>query len=73
MVKGSIDEWMSATQKRKAVEISQVMSIKVLTDRNTLRELLEMFGEVTYDPKCGFRVTLAKRATRKDKSIAKAG
>ncbi|OQE44262.1 hypothetical protein PENCOP_c002G01841 [Penicillium coprophilum] len=59
MVKSSIDDWMDKTQKRKAKEISEVMSQNVLMDRNTLKELLEMFGEATEDPKKGFRVHLS--------------
>lgn len=49
---------MESTQKRKAKEISEVMSQSVLMDRNTLRELLEMFGEVDDDPQKGFQVYL---------------
>ncbi|KAJ5177544.1 Helicase C-terminal [Penicillium coprophilum] len=59
MVNHSIDDWMDRTQKRKAKEIGEVMSQNVLMDRNTLKELLEMFGEVTEDPKKGFRVHLS--------------
>lgn len=61
MVASSIDDWMDSTQKRKAKEISEVLSQNVLMDRNILKELLEMFGEVTDDPKEGFRVHLASK------------
>ncbi|KAJ5355842.1 Helicase C-terminal [Penicillium concentricum] len=61
MVKDSIDDWMDKTQKRKAKEIGEVMSQNVLMDRNTLKELLEMFGEVTEDPKKGFAVHLQSK------------
>ncbi|KAJ5782252.1 hypothetical protein N7457_004026 [Penicillium paradoxum] len=71
LIKESIDEWMFAKQKKKAVEISQVMSLKVLTDRSTIQELLEMFGEVTYDPKNGFHVDVVQKAVPKDKSKGK--
>ncbi|KAJ5199655.1 SNF2-related protein [Penicillium cf. griseofulvum] len=67
-VKGSIDDWMDRTQKRKAKEISEVLSQRVLMDRNTLKELLEMFGDVTDDPKKGFRVHLASEDTSKNAS-----
>ncbi|OQE00597.1 hypothetical protein PENVUL_c049G05732 [Penicillium vulpinum] len=62
IVKSSIDEWMDSIQKRKAKEIGEIMSQNVLMDRNTLKELLEMFGEVTEDPTTGYRVSLAKSA-----------
>jgi hypothetical protein len=65
MIKRSIDDWMDSTQKRKAKDISEVMSQSVLTDRNTLRELLEMFGEVDDDPQKGFRVYLPSKNTPK--------
>ncbi|KAJ5496419.1 hypothetical protein N7463_008406 [Penicillium fimorum] len=47
MVKDSIDHWMDLIQKRKAKEIGEVMSQNALMDRNTPKELLKMFGEVT--------------------------
>ncbi|KAL2703640.1 hypothetical protein AAEP93_004711 [Penicillium crustosum] len=81
MVKGSIDDWMDRTQKRKAKQISEVMSQNVLMDRSTLKELLEMFGEVIDDPTKGFRVLPHKDAaqgasnparTRASKSTPKA-
>ncbi|KAJ9489874.1 hypothetical protein VN97_g3410 [Penicillium thymicola] len=56
MVKGSIDDWMDRTQKRKVKQISEVMSQNALMARSTLKELLQMFGEVVDDPKKGFRV-----------------
>ncbi|KGO68089.1 Helicase, C-terminal [Penicillium italicum] len=68
MVKWSIDDWMEKTQKRKAKEISEVMSQNVLMDRSTLKELLEMFGTVTDDSKHGFRVYLTSKNTPKDAS-----
>ncbi|KAJ5807437.1 hypothetical protein N7447_010893 [Penicillium robsamsonii] len=80
MVKGSIELWIDLTQKRKAKEIGEVMSQNVLMDRNTLKELLEMFGEVTDDPKKGYTVRLpsknaskpASKATAKGKSTRSA-
>lgn len=68
MVAHSIDDWMDSTQKRKAKEISEVLSQNVLMDRNILKELLEMFGEVTDDPKEGFRVHLASKNASQDAS-----
>ncbi|OQD60065.1 hypothetical protein PENPOL_c029G07140 [Penicillium polonicum] len=64
MVKWSIDDWMDKTQKRKAKQISEVMSQNVLMDRSTLKELLEMFGEVIDDPKEGFKVLPYKDAAQ---------
>lgn len=64
MVKGSIDDWMDMTQKRKAKQISEVMSQNVLMDRSTLKELLEMFGQVIDDPTKGFKVLPYKDATQ---------
>ncbi|CAI7611733.1 unnamed protein product [Penicillium glandicola] len=66
MVNRSIDDWMGSTQKRKAKEISEVMSQRVLTDRSTLKELLEMFGEVTDDPEKGFMVHLGSKGATQD-------
>ncbi|KAJ6184962.1 hypothetical protein N7519_006263 [Penicillium mononematosum] len=68
MIKESIDDWMMGTQKRKAKDISEVMSQSVLMDRNTLRELLEMFGEVDDDPQKGFQVYLPPKDTSKNSS-----
>jgi hypothetical protein len=68
MIKESIDDWMEGTQKRKAKDISEVMSQRVLMDRNTLRELLEMFGEVDDDPQKGFQVYLPPKNISKDPS-----
>ncbi|CAI7584066.1 unnamed protein product [Penicillium palitans] len=64
MVKWSIDDWMDMTQKRKAKQISEVMSQNVLMDRSTLKELLEMFGQVIDDPTKGFKVLPYKDATQ---------
>ncbi|OQE27022.1 hypothetical protein PENFLA_c006G08544 [Penicillium flavigenum] len=68
MIKQSIDDWMVGTQKRKAKDISEVMSQSVLMDRNTLRELLEMFGEVDDDPQKGFQVYLPQKNISKNSS-----
>jgi hypothetical protein len=58
LINNSVDDWMNTTQKNKAQEICQVMSLKVLTERSTLEELLKMFGEVSYDEIDGFRVNV---------------
>ncbi|KGO41713.1 Helicase, C-terminal [Penicillium expansum] len=73
MVKWSIDDWMEKTQKRKAKEISEVLSQNVLMDRNTLKELLQMFGTVTDDSRNGFRVYLtSKDASKAASNVPKA-
>lgn len=64
MVKGSIDDWLNETQTRKAKQISEVMSQNVLMARSTLKELLQMFGEVIDDPNKGFRVVPYKETAQ---------
>lgn len=70
VIKNSIDNWMLRTQQSKSEEIGQVMSLKILTDRNTHKELLEMFGKVTDDPEKGFNVDLDSTAEPRAKSKA---
>lgn len=55
----SLDEAMVELQKTKSMEIGQVLSLKTLNSRATIKQLLGWFGEVT-EVKGGFKVNSAR-------------
>lgn len=58
VAKGTIDDKMLALQKEKTKNIQQVLSLNVLESRDTVKDILGFFGNVTTVEGGGFRVEL---------------
>ena len=54
IAKSTIDEYMFKLQQKKLKEINQYISQKNLMSRDTLKELLSMFGDVREESGFGF-------------------
>jgi hypothetical protein len=63
IAKNTIDEYMFKLQQRKLKEINQYIGQKNLMSRNTLKELLSMFGDVNEEPGFGFFISPRGDAT----------
>ncbi|KAJ5160214.1 DNA repair helicase rad5-16 [Penicillium canariense] len=57
VAKETIDEKMISLQEKKTREIQNVISLRILESRDTVRDILEFFGEVTQVEGGGFRLT----------------
>jgi SNF2 family DNA or RNA helicase len=56
IAKDSIDEYIFKLQQQKLMEINQYIGQKNLMSRNSLKELLSMFGDVSEKPGLGFSI-----------------
>lgn len=61
MAKDTIDEWIFDLQVKKTKEINKYISKKNFMVRDTIGELLAMFGDVTEGPGGGFWIRTNNR------------
>lgn len=64
IAKDTVDEKMLELQQLKSEEIEGVMNLKVLEGRDTIKRLLELFGEVHDAKGGGFTVTRDRKKKR---------
>lgn len=60
MAKDTIDEWIFDLQNKKTKEINKYISNQNFMTRDTIKELLAMFGDVSEGPDGGFWVKTNK-------------